>query len=513
MDYVSKMSVGFEVFKFDKPYDFRRAEYEEILFTDYEIQKTLPGEMKDLWVTYLKTTVEPKGWSALWKLQKNLCEQYLVYPNTVLFVMVDQVDFDKFTADLTVLQQNESVDKGAKFYNKPLKDLYPTTSQENGSLAVLNTAERIDQLRIFYEYLWRPWDPLVVCNDWRFVYLDKRLAAYNHLFVEKKIAESPIALCAQSLIIKGNKLFTLMDNVGSISYLKANRYEQTGLWRCMTSEGERMNPTVVQIKYKNELGQLIANIHGFEMGNKLPCITGSSIIIVMKPPSNDEDYIKHTQEIPELRTSENWEIVEHFPVCTAECDRSIIIVNDAIYYMYDLTCLTYGGSLRGLYDDLLPTIADLDFDTCLCDLYGKQTMLSNLVFSTDNCKEVITIHSGCSLSMLNVRMRHGNPLGTCGIVVQNNATLVADGCNFKGFGIAIMAFPKSHVELNGCIFQDNEIGVKAFEGSEVRFTETDPSVMKSADAEPLLSLLEFNFISYPYVDSGDADNAGNAAGN
>lgn len=83
-----RMSVGFEVFKFDKPYDFRRAEYEEILFTDYEIQKTLPGEMKDLWVTYLKTTVEPKGWSALWKLQKNLCEQYLVYPNTVLFVMV-----------------------------------------------------------------------------------------------------------------------------------------------------------------------------------------------------------------------------------------------------------------------------------------------------------------------------------------------------------------------------------------------------------------------------------------
>lgn len=64
--------------------------------------------------------------------------------------------------------------------------------------------------------------------------------------------------------------------------------------------------------------------------------------------------------------------------------------------------------------------------------------------------------------MLNVRMRHGNPLGTCGIVVQNNATLVADGCNFKGFGIAIMAFPKSHVELNGCIFQDNEIGVKVY---------------------------------------------------
>lgn len=78
---------NFEVFKFDKPYDVRRYEYNQIFL--YSETNFYPSRMLDIWASYLDTILEPVGWTALWKVPKELCGNG--YSDAVLLVMVSTI--------------------------------------------------------------------------------------------------------------------------------------------------------------------------------------------------------------------------------------------------------------------------------------------------------------------------------------------------------------------------------------------------------------------------------------
>lgn len=102
--------------------------------------------------------IEPAGYQAIWKLSKSACEDFDVKYPTEVFGQVDQVLFDELKCVFTVWSvQDENVHLPESNV-VPLEDVFPTKSQENNALNVDMTADCIDRLRFFYNYIWMPWD-------------------------------------------------------------------------------------------------------------------------------------------------------------------------------------------------------------------------------------------------------------------------------------------------------------------------------------------------------------------
>ncbi|XP_049773844.1 uncharacterized protein LOC126161797 isoform X2 [Schistocerca cancellata] len=163
-----------DVYTFEKTLNERLIEYQTILCIDKEC---LPGpRIRSVWGSYLQLLIEGNGWSAIWKICRKTCEKYSIGFPTVVFVVVLGVDCTELSAVIEVNAVQDDIHLPL-YHRVPLIHLYPTKQQRKNCLKIEETAECLDQLRFFYNHLWRPWDDMnEYCkSDWPATHLQQRI--------------------------------------------------------------------------------------------------------------------------------------------------------------------------------------------------------------------------------------------------------------------------------------------------------------------------------------------------
>ena len=165
-----------EIFTFDKCLQERLVEFSGILSSREDVVPA--SQIRSEWAYHVELVIEPVGWRALWKIPKFTCQDFEIHYPTIVVVEVQQVDFAELTALVKIVAVQDDIHLPEE-YDVPLTELYVTQVQENDALDMVGTANCIDMLRFFYNYLWMPWDVDDDDNvDWVAKHLEPRLRLF-----------------------------------------------------------------------------------------------------------------------------------------------------------------------------------------------------------------------------------------------------------------------------------------------------------------------------------------------
>lgn len=165
-----------QVLTYDKSLLERLQEYKHI-FTDHHML-SLPI-IKEEWSLYLEFTMDHSGWQAIWKVPRLTCERLKLPFPIITLVYVENTDFLKQVAVVTVLSVLYDIDIPAR-HVVPLVQLWPTKEQDKTvALNLQSTANALDTVRFFYTKLYMPWDDDEdVSVDWFANHLESRLRLF-----------------------------------------------------------------------------------------------------------------------------------------------------------------------------------------------------------------------------------------------------------------------------------------------------------------------------------------------
>lgn len=191
-----------EVYTFDKSLQERLVELTEILSSRGEIVPA--SQIQAEWSYHIELVIEPVGWQALWKIPRLICEDFQVHYPTIVVVEVEQVDFADLSALVKITAVQDEIHLPEK-YDVQLVELYPTHTQENNVLDVVGTANCIDQLRFFFNYLWMPWDMDDDDNtDWVSVHLETRIRLFFDM--KRGVVSKETSDVIRSLVREGREI-------------------------------------------------------------------------------------------------------------------------------------------------------------------------------------------------------------------------------------------------------------------------------------------------------------------
>lgn len=141
------------VYTFEKSFLQRLDEIKLILEEGGSSSKT-----RDQWKEFLEVSIEPAGYTAIWKISKGDCESLNIKYPCEVFGNVTETDFDGFAVCFEVESVQDDNVHLPETCRVPLEDLYPTVEQENSALNVDLTADCLDRYRFFFNYIFFPWD-------------------------------------------------------------------------------------------------------------------------------------------------------------------------------------------------------------------------------------------------------------------------------------------------------------------------------------------------------------------
>lgn len=145
-----------DIFTYEKSLEERLAEMQGILSRRGQIVPS--SQIHAEWSYHVELVIEPIGWRALWKIPRFTCQDFNVHYPTIVLVEVENVHFKELTALAKIIGvQDDSIHLPEK-YDVPLVEMYPTTQQPDNAINIFTTANCIDRLRFFFDYLFMPWD-------------------------------------------------------------------------------------------------------------------------------------------------------------------------------------------------------------------------------------------------------------------------------------------------------------------------------------------------------------------
>lgn len=166
-----------EIYTFDKCLQDRLTEFTNIL-SNRGGGIVPASQIRADWAYHIELVLEPVGWQALWKIPRLTCQDFQIHYPTIVVVEVESIDFAELSALVKIVAVQDDIHLPER-YDVPLIELYATKEQENSALDVAATAECIDKLRFFYNYLWMPWDnDDDETSDWVASHLDARLRLF-----------------------------------------------------------------------------------------------------------------------------------------------------------------------------------------------------------------------------------------------------------------------------------------------------------------------------------------------
>lgn len=139
------------VYVFEKSLLQRLDEFKLILEDD-----TAPIEIS--WTDFLDSSIEPAGYSAIWKVSKACCEDLKIKFPCEIYGIVTETIFEELVATFRIESVQDDKIRLPECCEVPLEDLYPTVEQENNALNVDLTADCLDRFRFFFQKIYMPWD-------------------------------------------------------------------------------------------------------------------------------------------------------------------------------------------------------------------------------------------------------------------------------------------------------------------------------------------------------------------
>lgn len=154
--------------------------------------------------------------------------------------------------------------------------------------------------------------------------------------------------------------------------------------------------------------------------------------------------------------------------------RSVPTIKDALdsYNANDLIFLTPGEhslmserldvnvTIKGLFKNE-STIREIGAFWYLLKTTADDINIGNMVMNIETCRTVIYVKEGVTC-LDTVVMKNLGGENSKAIIVEDNATLLASGCLFYNFDVAIMCLSGSAVELTDCTFYNNNVAVEVF---------------------------------------------------
>jgi len=164
------------IYVFEKNYDTRLEDYRNVLSFPTKIVPA--SQIRAEWSCDVELVIEPVGWQAFWNIPRSTCEDLNISYPTIVFVEVLGVSHSTLTAMVKIIAVQDDLSLPAK-HKVPLIQLYVSVKQKNPSLDIAGTANCVDELRFFYNYLWMPWDDDDDDDkDWVEQHLESRLKLY-----------------------------------------------------------------------------------------------------------------------------------------------------------------------------------------------------------------------------------------------------------------------------------------------------------------------------------------------
>lgn len=194
-----------KIFRFDKSLLTRLQECTDVLQVD---DRPVPASrVRREWAYFVELQIEPTGWQAFWRIPRVICESFRIAYPTIVFGTVELVVFKELRAHFIVTGVPDVDVQLPERHEVALVDLLPVRQQENDALNIERTADCLDQLRYFYQHVWRPWDvDSDDDHDWSSRYAESRIRFHQDLIARDNRISAAMAAKIQRLLVEAQDL-------------------------------------------------------------------------------------------------------------------------------------------------------------------------------------------------------------------------------------------------------------------------------------------------------------------
>ncbi|XP_022199787.2 protein nessun dorma [Nilaparvata lugens] len=405
------------------------------------------SDIQKLWTSYLELTVEPVGWKALWKMSRDICQQFEVEFPVVAVVMVDRVNYDMLTANVTVTGLDENVSDSSipdQIDDIPLIQLYPTVGQENTSLQVSHTADSLESLRLFYRHLWYPWDIEDDSCTWVQDHLENRLQLHFDI-ISRKIPRDMLSKI-NNLIETGNDIFRRVQEQSEIAENNESDLILAQLIVELNCIKENLNLL--------EMKQMRDKIDSPEKVDKKRKVFLAWLEGVSDDLLNALQRIK--SQLPEDTTS--FSCLPSLEKILNECwvAKNMVYVGEGLHYLRRSCELSTEGLIEGVGAASKTLIEHSEGGCLLFDVLSRGSNFSNLTLVGSKVKFVVVVRFGrCQMTNVAVNGSHKN----IAVLVESGAEFCATNCQFTDCSVAVEAKDGSKVTLKDCLIKNNANGL------------------------------------------------------
>ncbi|XP_033209282.1 protein nessun dorma [Belonocnema kinseyi] len=470
-----------EIFTFDKSLQERLVDFSEILSNREDIVPA--SQIRSEWAYHIELVIEPVGWRALWKIPKFTCQDFEIHYPTIVVVEVQHVNFAELTSLVKIVAVQDDIHLPEE-YDVPLIELYATQVQENDALDMVGTANCIDELRFFYNYLWMPWDADDDDNaDWVATHLEARL----RLFFDMKRGSVCKKTCdvIRSLMREGREI------QAKISRLETDMSDDEDEQEGSLDEGKacqllKLHFRLQQIKTEMEVMENPA------MRNMLIRHQGTSAMEVETKRRESgirrlegyfvwlggslEDTISSLSQAkgflpPDTLVKTSSCLKEALDSCDA---GDIVILGKGNHPIRGSGNLEDGGMIKGINSRETTVLCPKETESgpSLLDFSGGEVVLENLTVDLGDLQAGILVRKGTvKLDGCKIHATNKSVI-KIGIVVLPGAKLISQNTTFVGLGTAVMVHSSGDAILSECSFEECIEGIQLQDNARLTMTNS-----------------------------------------
>lgn len=439
---------------FDKTFQERLQEYDDIFGHLHLPSISL---LKQALSAYLELEIDHSGWQAIWKIPRVTCETLKLPFPTIALVYVDNVNYSKQVAEVTVLSKQDHIDL-PDIHIVPLSQLWLTKEQDKSvGLSLHSTGNALDVLHFFYTNLYMPWDDEDEAS-WMEIHLEQRLRLFYDMrngIIPKNIVER-----AKSLLTQAKQLHIKCQVLQKELNTQDVCFEQ----ECDEKFEELIELQVRLMEIQKEI-ELLENPL-----SRSVLIKRQEKLLQRKVKKNAErvswvvfhksdGWVSFFQQLKMLYPNEVFKTA----VCLAAAldggdEGDVIVVNKGLHEIKGSGLLETGGTLKGVYSKEETIITSAN-ENIMFDLSGS-VCLENLVVDASSSQCAVLVRSGI-VTLKNCSII-GDGLSTThqGFIVLSGASLELIDCCISGFGTAIVGNSKSNIKIRNCEIYDVNYGFK-----------------------------------------------------
>ncbi|XP_040581849.1 protein nessun dorma [Lepeophtheirus salmonis] len=461
-----------EIFSFPSSSLSRRYEdFKRILSSCDADRGVHARDIKSLWCSYLETYCELPNWLAVWTSKANS-------PAVHKVVDVIYINFPDLEASIEVLDDDNFIEDNEMVV--PLMELYPIKNQLK-EFNILSTATSLDQLRFFYNYIWKPWDVNdEVSEDWVEEHLEFRinlltLDPYDTVRVRlDRLASQTVynqALIKQ-LDASGSFDSETLNNEDETDEIIVEKYDVYLREEKIRKEVELLeNPTLRLAKFRVEQNKKMEN---HPEGVRVSLVNPSSfpqIKSMFKTAINEQGL---DEDVPLIVHATFQEALNAF------LPGDVIVLCPGKHLLASIEDFSKGGTIIGTHDVII-TPDEFNSSVMMNFMKNSSIKIKNVTLQTsNNSSETLFLNKDCSLELINVQIIGG----LTGIFV-NGGKLSMNKCSISQCytGIEICCFEvhiqMKETEVSNCcrgLILDAEITAETLVMNEVKLlsnTSTD----------------------------------------